>query len=93
MKKSNWNKVSIVLLVMFSFFGCEKSSEVSNSSFIEPKTNEEWKAFCEAPDSHERIKAIEDKEKRGDVAGVCLRTPWKKIVTVPGKTSVGNFTF
>ncbi|MDA1342697.1 MAG: hypothetical protein O2966_02230 [Proteobacteria bacterium] len=43
------------------------------------------KRFARLPNSHERIKAIEDKEKRGDVAGVCLRTPWKKIETVPNK--------
>lgn len=49
MKKSNLSKVFIVLLFTFSFFGCKKSAEESNasSSFIESKTNEEWKAFCE----------------------------------------------
>ncbi|MEQ1543534.1 hypothetical protein [Methyloglobulus sp.] len=93
MKKFICYKVFLVLLIALSFTGCNQSADKSNSSssFIEPKTNEEWKAFCEAPDSRERIKAIEDKEKRGDVAGVCLRTPWKKFETVPDNKKLWQF--
>lgn len=87
---------TFVALILFLalLIGCNDASKESNKtqSFLEPKTNEEWKAFCEASDSHDRIKAIEDKEKRMEVGSTCLHTPWKKIETVPG-SKVGNFTF
>jgi hypothetical protein len=49
------------------------------NSYNEPKTSGEWKAFCEAPDSDARIKAISDEAKRQKAAGVCLHAPWQKF--------------
>lgn len=49
------------------------------NSYKEPATDEEWKAFCEAPDSDARIKAITDEAKRQKAAGLCFRAPWQKF--------------
>lgn len=46
----------------------------------EPRSDAEWKAFCEAPDYKQKLLAIEDKEQRERVAGTCLRAPWQKFV-------------
>lgn len=48
-------------------------------SYKEPTTNEEWKAFCEAPDSAERIKAIKDEGQRQKAASACFNAPWQKF--------------
>lgn len=48
--------------------------------FREPRSDAEWKAFCEAPDYKQKLLAIEDKEQRERVAGTCLRAPWQKFV-------------
>lgn len=48
--------------------------------FKEPRSDAEWKAFCEAPDYKQKLLAIEDKVQRERVAGTCLRAPWQKFV-------------
>ena len=48
-------------------------------NFKEPKTEAEWKTFCEAPDYLEKIKEIKDKAQRERVSGTCLRAPWQKF--------------
>ena len=48
-------------------------------SYNEPTTDEDWRAFCEAPDNGARIKAIADEAKRQKAAGVCFRAPWQKF--------------
>lgn len=49
-------------------------------SYKEPKSEAEWQAFCEAPDSTARIKAIKDEEKRRNAGSTCFHAPWKKFV-------------
>ncbi len=49
-------------------------------SFKEPRSDAEWKSFCEAPDFKQKLLAIEDKAQRELVAGTCLRAPWQKFV-------------
>jgi entry exclusion lipoprotein TrbK len=72
LNNESWKNVAIVLAVM-ALTAC-------GDSYKEPKTNEEWKAFCQAPDSVARIKAIKDEAKRQAAAGTCLRAPWQKFV-------------
>ncbi|GAB2880933.1 hypothetical protein GCM10027277_57520 [Pseudoduganella ginsengisoli] len=47
-------------------------------SYKEPDTIQEWKEFCEAPDSENRIKAIANQEKRQKASSICFNEPWKK---------------
>ena len=55
-------------------------------SYKEPATNEEWKAFCEAPDSVTRIKAIANEGQRQKAGSICLNAPWQKAVQSKPRT-------
>lgn len=52
----------------------------SKDGFKEPRSDAEWKAFCEAPDYKQKLLTIEDIDQRERVAGTCLRAPWQKFV-------------
>ncbi len=71
----------IVLFLIFSVNRCNESAEQSDSSppFTEPKTNFDWKEFCEAPQLKERLKVITNKQKRQEFAVICRSEPWKNL--------------
>jgi len=71
LKNAPWKGMAIFLGVM-SLTACD--------SYKEPRTDEEWKAFCQAPDSTARLKAIKDEAKRQRAADTCFRSPWQKFV-------------
>lgn len=54
-------------------------------SFKEPRSDAEWKAFCEAPDYQQKLVTIQDKAQRERVAGDCLRAPWLKFIPSKAK--------
>jgi hypothetical protein len=64
LKNESWKSVAMVMAVM-SLTAC-------GDSYKEPKTKEEWKAFCQAPDSAARIKAIKDEAKRLKAGDTCF---------------------
>lgn len=66
------SKASVLALIAFSLTACD--------SYKEPKTDEEWRIFCEAPNSFERIKAIPNEAKRQRAGSACSRAPWQKFV-------------
>ena len=72
LNNESWKNVAIVLAVT-ALTAC-------GDSYKEPKTNEEWKAFCQAPDSVARIKAIKDEAKRLKAGDTCFLAPWQKFV-------------
>lgn len=76
MKKLTWK-------VCFSISSA--SFMVACDSYKEPKTLEEWKAFCEAPDSFEKIKAITDEKKQQKAGSTCFRAPWIQYAPSPPK--------
>lgn len=55
-------------------------------SYKEPTTNEEWKKFCETPDSAARIKAITNEGLRQKAGSMCLNAPWQKAVQSKPRT-------
>jgi entry exclusion lipoprotein TrbK len=55
-------------------------------SYKEPATEGDWKVFCEAPNSDQRIKAITDEAKRQKAASMCLNAPWQKFVPSKPRT-------
>lgn len=71
MKKLAFSAVALVVIAT-GLTACD--------SYKEPTTDEEWKTFCEAPNSEARIKAITDEGKRQKAAGMCLHAPWQKFV-------------
>lgn len=71
MKNLSW-RVPVLTVFAMWLVACD--------SHQEPTTDVEWQAFCEAPDSFERIKAITDEAKRQRVGSTCARAPWKKFV-------------
>lgn len=72
----NHLKAILATAVALGLTACNSDKE---NSYMEPRTDEEWKAFCESPDSEARIKAIADEAKRQKAAGVCFRAPWQKF--------------
>lgn len=68
-------KIAGALLIGFA---CSLPA-AGEASFKEPRSDAEWRAFCEAPDYQQKLVAIQDKAQRERVAGVCLRAPWLKF--------------
>ena len=52
--KHSKSKIAALAIALLAGAGCNADS------FDEPKTNEEWKLFCEAPNLKERINNIKD---------------------------------
>ena len=71
---------SIASLFTFISFFALASGCGAAGDFKEPKTEVEWKTFCEAPGYLEKIKEIKDKEQRERVSSTCWRAPWQKFV-------------
>ncbi|MCC7717359.1 entry exclusion lipoprotein TrbK [Janthinobacterium lividum] len=69
MKKMEWKVTAVVMLTCLA--AC--------NSYKEPATDDEWRVFCEAPDSVTRIKAIGDEGKRQQAGSICARAPWQKF--------------
>jgi len=57
-----------------------------DQTFQEPKSESEWKTFCEAPNLKNRLEKINDKELRQKVASTCARAPWQKFVSSPPRS-------
>ena len=73
-------KVAALAIALLTGAGCNADS------FDEPKTNDEWKLFCEAPNLKERINDIKDINQRQKAAGTCARTPWHVVEKSPEVT-------
>ena len=67
--------ISAILLVSIA----ASRAIVAAERFKEPKTDAEWKAFCDAPDYMKTVSAIGDKEQRERVGSTCFRAPWIKF--------------
>ena len=75
--KHSKSKIAALAIALLAGAGCNADS------FDEPKTNEEWKLFCEAPNLKECINNIKDINQRQKAAGTCSRTPWRVVKKSP----------